>query len=322
MSEPTDAHEGGSAMEWLDEILESVVPGEPVQAGLLTMVPLLGEAKGEVPYLTLDEALEAKQLQVTEVSEGGSVPELLLLNEGDREVFLLDGEELVGAKQNRVLNLTLLAPARTRLTVPVSCVEQGRWRSISREFRSSKSTLHGRGRARKMASVSRSLRVRERALSDQGAVWDDVATLCEATDTVSASAAYADVHERHGASLDEYERKLRPVDRQVGAAFLVAGRLMSVDVFEHPAVLRKLLHKLVRGVALDVIAAERMGESSRPLADETAALTALFDVLRRASATTHASPGLGEAVRLERPGAMGAALRHAGRTLHLAALPA
>jgi hypothetical protein len=29
-------------------------------------------------------------------------------------VLLLDGEELVGAKQNRVLNLTVLAPAPPR----------------------------------------------------------------------------------------------------------------------------------------------------------------------------------------------------------------
>ncbi len=54
-------------------------------------------------YLTLDEALAAKTATVTEVSESGSVPELYFQNEGDLPVLLLDGEELVGAKQNRVL---------------------------------------------------------------------------------------------------------------------------------------------------------------------------------------------------------------------------
>jgi hypothetical protein len=42
------------------------------------------------------------------------VPQLLFINDAMRPVLLLDGEELVGAKQNRVLNLTVLAPAPPR----------------------------------------------------------------------------------------------------------------------------------------------------------------------------------------------------------------
>jgi hypothetical protein len=38
-----------------------------------------------------------------------------------------DGEQLVGAKQNRILNMTVLVAAETEVTIPVSCVERGRW---------------------------------------------------------------------------------------------------------------------------------------------------------------------------------------------------
>src|SRR5690606_1658034 len=65
--------------------------------------------------------------EVTGVSEAGAVPHLRLLNRGAGQVFLLDGEELAGAKQNRILNLSLLVPGGTALDIPVSCVEQGRW---------------------------------------------------------------------------------------------------------------------------------------------------------------------------------------------------
>ena len=64
--------------------------------------------------------------RVTKLSEGGSVQQLLFVNEGERPVLLLDGEELVGAKQNRILNLTILAPPKQRIVVPVSRVEAGR----------------------------------------------------------------------------------------------------------------------------------------------------------------------------------------------------
>jgi hypothetical protein len=48
-------------------------------------------------------------------------------NVGDRPALLIDGEHLEGAKQNRVLNVTVLVAARRDTVVPVSCVEQGRW---------------------------------------------------------------------------------------------------------------------------------------------------------------------------------------------------
>ena len=58
-------------------------------------------------YLTLKEALEKRLLVIKEVSAQASVPELKVINNADLPVLLLDGEELAGAKQNRVLNTTM-----------------------------------------------------------------------------------------------------------------------------------------------------------------------------------------------------------------------
>ena len=57
------------------------------------------------------EARQQGLAAVTEVSESGSVPTLLLDNTADEALFLLDGEELIGAKQNRILNTTILIAA-------------------------------------------------------------------------------------------------------------------------------------------------------------------------------------------------------------------
>jgi hypothetical protein len=48
----------------------------------------------------------------------------------------LAGEELVGSKQNRIVNTTMLIQAKSTPVIPVSCVEQGRWNYRSPRFSS------------------------------------------------------------------------------------------------------------------------------------------------------------------------------------------
>src|ERR1700690_3617961 len=110
--------------------------GNPICHESLTVFPLFTEPNGQVEYLLFDEALQAGVVTVQEVSEGGSVPDLLVENSGDMRVLFLEGEELVGAKQNRVLNTSVLLPAKSKTKIPVSCVEKGRWAYKSRHFSS------------------------------------------------------------------------------------------------------------------------------------------------------------------------------------------
>ena len=105
-------------MTVLETALTGLTLGTPVTHANLTLFPLLGGDAGEPAYLTLGEALAAGQARVTEVSEQGSVPELRFVNEAARPVLLLDGEELVGAKQNRIVNLSILVPADERAGDP------------------------------------------------------------------------------------------------------------------------------------------------------------------------------------------------------------
>jgi hypothetical protein len=93
-----------------------------------------------------------------------------VLREIASSVFLLDGEELVGAKQNRVLNLSLMVAPQSKTEIPVSCVESGRWRMESHSFQAADRVQFARGRAQKMEQVSRSLCLGGEAMSDQAAV--------------------------------------------------------------------------------------------------------------------------------------------------------
>ena len=98
-------------MGQVHEIAESLTAlklGEPQTHVDLTLFPLIGDLEAAPGYLLLDEALERHLVHVTEVSAGGRVPELAFENSSDETVLLVDGDELVGAKQNRVVNLSIL----------------------------------------------------------------------------------------------------------------------------------------------------------------------------------------------------------------------
>ena len=118
-------------MQHLSAFLSSLSLGSSQSVAGLTVFPLLRQPAPEPWYDTLTEAVAARTARVTEVSDAGRVPELQVVNDSPRHVLIVDGEELVGAKQNRIVNLTILVPPKTSLTIPVSCVEAGRWREVN-----------------------------------------------------------------------------------------------------------------------------------------------------------------------------------------------
>ena len=131
-----------------------VAPGG-VAHGFVAMLrawPLLAP-DGKFHYRTLSDALASSDIVITEVSAGGSVPELMVVNRGSTAVLLIDGEELAGAKQNRVLNTSILLAARSETRIPVSCTEQGRWSYASPAFAESGNIMAQKVRAMKSRSA-------------------------------------------------------------------------------------------------------------------------------------------------------------------------
>ena len=99
-------------MQTITDTIDHLHLGKATTFEGLSVFPLFADTLRMADYITLDEALEQKQARVLEVSEGGEVPNLLFDNFGDRKVLLVDGDELIGAWQNRVINLTILVARR------------------------------------------------------------------------------------------------------------------------------------------------------------------------------------------------------------------
>lgn len=240
--------------------LDSISLGPSVTAGNLTMIPLLRkdapprtQGTPGTHYIVLDTALSSGVVEITEVSEQGSVPELKFVNHGPEPVLIIDGEELVGAKQNRVVNLTILVAAQSALTIPVTCVEAGRWNARSRAFTAAPRTQYASGRGKRVAQVTQSIRDRGDHMSDQAGVWADIAALSSRLHTSSPTGAMEALFDQHSGFIDRCVDACRPVDGQVGALFSIDGRVVGLDLFDRESTLRTLLPKLVRSVAVDAL---------------------------------------------------------------------
>lgn len=140
----------------------------------ISVIPLFNNVSSEFEYMALSEALNGKKLIISEISEGGSVPQLKVSNQYDVPVLVIDGEELVGAKQNRVLNTSILLKEKSDTIIPVSCSEQGRWSYRSGEFHDSGIIMERKIRAKKVESINYSLMYDDSYNSDQGKVWNDI----------------------------------------------------------------------------------------------------------------------------------------------------
>jgi hypothetical protein len=303
-------------MRIVEDTLGQLEIGPQVAVANLTVVPLTRASRNRSPcYLTLDEALSRGLGEVTEISEFGSALALRFLNAGHRSILLVDGEVLIGAKQNRILNLSILAPAGRSIYIPVSCVEAGRWSRQSKTFRTVSHAQYASGRARKSAQVSHALRERGTRSSDQTQLWSDIDAKMMRLKVHSRTTEMGAMYESYAGRLDDFVNGTSAVDGQVGALFAIDGTIVGLDLFDHAETLKKLLPKIVRGYALDAIdvgipktVSPRIGEVRSFLNDCAAALAERFE-----------ADGEGEDLRLTGTNVTGAALVVDGRIVHLCA---
>ena len=282
----------------------------------LTLFPLIASVARSPDYVTLDDAIASGAAEVSELSEDGSVPELRFLNKGDRPILLVDGEELVGAKQNRILNLSILAPAGQSIVIPVSCVEHGRWSAKSRHFKTSNRMHFSSARARKTSQVSMSMREDGARRSNQSDVWSAITEKQEQMFSRSETSAMSDIYEDHSERLNAFVEQINPLPNQVGAVFALGSDLVSVEVFDSPVTFTKLLPKLLRSYGLDAIEPNANDKAPPSLEQVSAWLAGTGQI----EPTRFKAIGLGDDIRMDGVGYAGAALVTAGEhAVHLCA---
>jgi hypothetical protein len=222
--------------------------------------------------LTLQEAMERKILRVYETSD---VNELAVENVSKYfDVFIQSGDIVKGGKQDRILAVSIIIPARSgRITIEAFCVESGRWQKRGNEDAGQFSSSNDR-------IVSKELKLAANGDRSQQEVW---AKVSEAQDKLSKNlgGAVASANSRSSlqlslenskvtATADEYVRKLSNLiegrSDVIGYAFAVNGKINSADVYVSNALFKKLWPRMLKAAAIEAVAEHDGRSGSVPVA--------------------------------------------------------
>ena len=213
---------------------------------------------GRTP-LTLEEAMDRKLVRVHETSE---VNELEIENiSASEEVFVQAGDMVKGGKQDRVLSVDLIVPARSgRIPISSFCVEHGRWTARGDESPMEFNSATG-------MAPSKDLKIAAMSSNSQAAVWENV----EKSQSKLSAAANTNVaspqsrtslqlsleNESVRESADEYIDALRTIvagkSDVIGFVFAINGEINSGDTYGSSELFGKLWPKLLKAAAIEAV---------------------------------------------------------------------
>jgi ARG/rhodanese/phosphatase superfamily protein len=295
----------------VQRFLEGVRVGERRAYGGLTVFWLhAAGAATPLAIRTLDEARARGELLVTERDQA-TVSGLVVENQGAVHVLLLAGEILLGGKQNRIVTEDVLVPPRSGpLTLPVYCVEQGRWAGVAKQF-TTRDTL-----------AAPKLRARMLERGDQQQVWAEVQNYASRAAAPSATGSYQAIPDK-----PEVQAQQRDVEAGIGvkiapgaqgAAVFVGHTLAGFDLFQDGALFAREWPKLLRASTIEAY--------GRKVDDATGErrLRANVDELLTSAAgapgSVRRAVGAGWLVELRPSRAQGSALVAEGQVVHVALL--
>ena len=309
----SETPQGGPGVATQRDLFTGLCIGKPLYHHNLTIFPLSWAHPHDAPYILLGTAIEVGQAVVEEVNEAGSVPNLVVTNKAGQPLLIPEGEILIGAKQNRVVNVTVLVAAGVKFVMPVSCVEAGRWRYQSRHFES-KFCAPPSLRNKKIKAVQRNRAESGRAESDQGEVWDEVRKCLNKVDARSETASLTDGFLASEKRLNEYREQFSLPEEAAGVLVATGTHVIGMDLFDSPATLQAIWHRLRDAYFLDALGDERTRRATSRKSAQ-----AFLDHVAASAHPRQSAIGLGEELEIAGDDLVGGALTYSGQLCHVAA---
>lgn len=270
--------------------------GDAIVYDNLTLYPIYAKEELKAKdYIVLDQGMDKGWVRVVETDGEGDVNQLTFENKSKKPLFLLAGEMIVGGKQDRIIGKNTIVAPRATETVPVFCVEHGRWSGRKAEFTSAGAMAHTE--LRKKANFS-----------DQSEVWSEVSSknakrkLENGTDTYRGVAQSASVVK----SIAGYQKafagklgKLGDKERQIGFVVALGGKVVAIETFGSPKLFKKFEQKLLRSYYVEALDAARSPDGAPAVAPKPADVSSFARKAKAAKRKTVLEKKSGKTVQFE-----------------------
>lgn len=217
----------------------------------------------------MNMALADGRLKISEQEGSATVNSLQVKNTSQDTIYLMQGEVIIGGKQDRILAQDLLVPPGASMDIAAFCVEHGRWseQATGADFKGTKGVAAQE--VRKAAAVSK----------QQGQVWDAVARMVQVSATRTSTGSYAHMvdDKTFNADREKYRERLVGLPATcvgvVGVVAVIGGKVIGCDILATEDLFRQAYPQLI-----DAYIAEAL-TSGAPVTMEATAVQDYFTSL-------------------------------------------
>ncbi len=218
-----------------------------VKFGSISFQPLKFLFKNKPTNLkSMDQLFEEELVSVEEIGIDGRVEEVNVKNFSKDFLFVPDGEAIVGAKQNRIAERSVIIAPYFSQKIPVKCVEQYRWNyEEGTEFAKSDFVLHPKAREEKAE-----LLIKGENSKIQNAVWNNISNLSEKHEVSCMSMDLGDIlhSSKKYYDIDYFDR----IKDSNFNAYIVSGAGRTfIEFFYDDEVCKRHVKKSIKGWMAD-----------------------------------------------------------------------
>lgn len=295
----------------IENLISKIELGDLQTFENISILPLFMEISNIPGYISLASALNTEKFIIQEVDEYGDVPTLKVINKLNEDVFMMEGEELKGGKQNRVLNTSILVEKNSTLDIPVSCTERGRWHYTSSRHEDPVVIPSKLRNINNMLVFTR-LCTEERYVSDQNLIWEEVDRYSNKFRIKSKTSALRDVYENLKENLDKNLKNFPILENQKGLIVFINGKLKGMDLISLSSVYKDLHEKIIKSYLIDIFEEKKTFKENYH-----EDIKNFFDEIVNCEILKFKSVGLGWDYRLKGKNVMGSILMYNDMPVHV-----
>lgn len=274
----------------------------------MTIYPIEAKIINGETFLLLDESMKNGTLEIEEKGSGDVNNLKLQKNTSKYPVYIMAGEIVQGAKQDRVISNDLVLGTDSKTyDIAVYCVEQGRWVKKSEKF------------APAPIVASQSLRSKVVQNKSQRDVWSEVSkknrSMGASSETSNFKASYEGGKYKEEASeyVNHFVSLAKGNEKYVGAIVKLDNKISNMDIFGDHKTFEELWPKLIKSYAQDAV--DQSYISSIP---KVATSQDFLDTLNSGDFDEIANPGLGNEYKIVTSKTKGSVLTYKNKVAHIA----